>query len=246
MDVNTWQMFGLEELFEDNDKILEVADILDTLNLTNPWCASLPAAAEPAKSSVTLTLALTAKGLALATNIVIYLLCASVITVALILRFSGYNDAIFGYHIYHVVSGSMTPTAQADGVILKGGFRENDAIIVKNTVAEHVKRGDVITFWQNDEHRDDPITHRVMEVLNNGGSDISFVTKGDANPQEDPEPMPGTRLIGVKLVTLPRLGGALKTAQAHPWITTGVSLGVMAAVFAVFFVTNRRAGKKVT
>ena len=241
MDVNTWQRFGLEELFEDNDKILEVADILDGLNLANPWSIPPAAAKESAKSGG----ALTAKSLALAANIVIYLLCASVITAALILRFSGYNDAIFGYHIYHVESGSMTPSTQPDGTVLKGGFRTNDAIIVKNTAAEHVNEGDIITFWTNDEHMGEPWTHRVAQVLDYGGSDISFVTKGDANPQEDSEPVPGARLIGVKLLTLPKLGGALKTVEAHPWITTGICLGVMAAVFALFFITNRRNGKKV-
>jgi len=244
MDVNILQLLGLEELFEENDKLFEVEDILDsvTLPLVNPWGVPLPVAGEAIPASRPKKLSLRG-ALALAVNILIYVMCAAVIAVSLILKFSGYNDSIMGYHIYHVESGSMTPTPQ-NGIVLKGGFRENDAIIVKNIVPEKVSKGDIITFWQNDEHSGLPNTHRVVEVRNNGGTDIEFVTKGDHNESIDTDPVPGERVIGVKVFTLPRLGGALRTAQAHPWITTGVSFGVMAAVFIIYVVTTRRAGKK--
>jgi len=243
MDVNILQLLGLEELFVEDDRLFDVEDILDSVKLpmANPWAIPPPAAVEtaPAKSGPG-----PRGALLLAANILVYLICAAVIAVSLILKFSGYNDSILGYHIYHVESGSMTPTPQADGVVPEGGFRENDAIIVKNTAPERVEKGDVITFWQNDEHRGDPITHRVVEVLNNGGNDISFVTKGDHNNVNDAEPVPGARLIGVKMFTLPRLGGALKTAQAHPYITVGISAGVMATVFVAYIVTTRRGDRR--
>ena len=84
----------------------------------------------------------------------------------------------------------------------------------------------------------------MVEVLDNGGADISFVTKGDHNEREDPEPVPGSRLIGVKVLVLPKLGGALRSARQHPWITVGVSAGVMAVVFTIYIGTARRAGKQ--
>jgi len=107
-----------------------------------------------------------------------------------------------------------------------------------------VKQGDVITFWQNDEHNGIPNTHRVIEIRSNGGSDISFVTKGDANDWEDSDPIPGSRLVGVKVLTLPKFGGVLKGARSHPWITVGISAGVMALVLALYIVAAKRAGKK--
>jgi len=246
MDVNILQLLGLEELFEENDKLFEVEDILDSVTLptVNPWGVPLPPIGESLVPASRQKQKRIRGALALAVNILIYLVCAAVIAVSLILKFSGYNDSILGYHIYHVESGSMTPTPQADGTVLKGGFRENDAIIVKNTAPENVKQGDVINFWQNDEHRGKTITHRVMEVRNNGGADIQFVTKGDHNEGPDAEPVPGGRLIGLKVFILPRLGGALRTAQAHPYITAGMSFGVMAAVFIIYVVTTKRAGKK--
>jgi len=237
MDVNILQLLGLEELFEEDDSLFDVEDILDSVKLpmVNPWAIAPPAVETPPAGRPGLRGALI-----LAANILVYLVCAAVIAVSLTLKFSGYNDSILGYHIYHVESGSMTPTPQADGIVPKGGFRTNDAIIVKNAAPEQVEQGDIITFWQNDEHRGETVTHRVVEVQNNGGSDIQFFTKGDANDSSDPEPVPGIRLIGVKMFTLPRLGGALKTAQAHPWITVGFSAGVMAVVFAAYIVTARR------
>jgi len=243
MDVNILDLLGLAELFEENDTLFEVEDILDSVKLpmTNPWAVPLPAIAEaaPVKSKPGLRGALL-----LATNILIYLVCAAVISVSMILYFGGNNNSTLGYRIYHVESGSMTPTVQADGTIPKGGFRTNDAIIVKNTAPEKVERGDVITFWQNDEHGGIPNTHRVVEVQDNGGYDISFITKGDNNPNIDGEPVPGDRLIGVKVFTLPKLGGALRTARAHPWITAGVCLGIMAVTFVIYVATNRRSAHK--
>jgi len=246
MEVSILELLGLAELFEENDKILEVADILDSVELPplyNPWAAPPPvvvveeAALARRKRSLRGWLALSA-------NILIYVLCAAVIAVSVILKYSGYNDSILGYHIYHVDSGSMTPTPVAGGKPLKGGFRENDAIIVKNTAAEKVKKGDVITFWQNDEREGETITHRVVEVQVQGDRSIFFITKGDANKREDEEPVPGGRLVGVKVLRLARLGGVLRGAQAHPWVTVGMSAGVMAVVFTIYIVTVKRGGKK--
>jgi len=243
MDVNIIQLLGLSELFEEDDKLFEVADILDSVTLPpmrNPWFVPPPVVMEQ-PAGVRRRKGLP-KALALALNIFIYVVCATVIAVSLILRFSGYNSSVFGYHIYHVDSGSMTPAA--DGSSPPGGFRENDAIIVKNAVPETVAEGDIITYWQDDSHRGIPITHRVMEIQDQGGNNISFVTKGDDNAQEDDGEVPGSRLIGVKVFTLPKLGGALKAAREHPWISVGVSVGVMAVVFTMYIVTARRAGKR--
>lgn len=239
MDVNILELLGLAELFEDGDAILGVADILDNVTLppmVNAWAAA-PA---PPPSPEAVRRVQLRRWLALAANIVIYTLCAVIIAVSLTIYFSKDNNSIFGYHIYHVESGSMTPQADSP----KGGFRENDAIIVRNTAPENVKQGDIITFWQDDDRVDDPITHRVTQVMNRGGGDVSFATKGDANGSEDPKPVPGYRLIGVKILTLPRLGGALKHAQAHPWVTVVCCVGVMGAAFAVYLLWTKRAGKR--
>ncbi|MCL2298549.1 MAG: signal peptidase I [Firmicutes bacterium] len=243
MDVNFLRQMGLEALLEEDDMLFGVADILDSVTLPpipNAWAVPPPAGMAPAFP------AQRKRGfprwLALALNILIYIVCAAVIAASLILRFSKYNDSILGYHIYHVESGSMTP--MADGSSPPGGFRENDAIIVKNAAAETVKKGDVITFWQNDEHEGETITHRVLGVEVLDDRSVLFTTKGDANDREDVDPVPGSRLVGVKVLRLPKLGGVLKAAREHPWVSVGISLGVMAVVLGMFIVSTKRASKK--
>ena len=69
----------------------------------------------------------------------------------------------FGYTIFEVESGSMSPTINVD-----------DMIVVK--LSKDIKKGNIITYM----HEDDFITHRVIEVL-----DDRLVTKGDYNNSED-------------------------------------------------------------
>jgi len=242
MDVNTVQRLGLEELFEEDDSLFAVEDILDSVTLPpmhNPWgrppIPEQPAAAARRRRGIPGALALTL-------NILIYAVCAAVIAGSLMIRFSKDNGSAFGYHIYHVVSGSMTPAA--DGSSPPGGFYAKDAIVVKNAAPETVREGDVVTFWQDDSRRGMPNTHRVMGIEILSDRSILFTTKGDANAQEDPEPVPGSRLIGVKVLRIPKLGGPLKWADDHPWITVGISAGVMAVVLAMYIVTVKRSGKK--
>jgi len=69
----------------------------------------------------------------------------------------------FGYTIFEVESGSMSPTINID-----------DMILVK--VNTEVAKGDIITYKQDDDF----ITHRVVKVL-----DDKLITKGDYNNSED-------------------------------------------------------------
>lgn len=232
--MNILEQLGLNELLEDDNSLFDVEDILDSVTLPQ----AIPCGPEQGKRSRL------RKTLPLILNIATYLICIAVIVVSVILRFSGYNGSFFGFHIYHVVSQSMTPTMQADGTIPKGGFLKDDAIIVKNTVPEKVQVGDVITFWSDEAHEEEPITHRVVEINNLGGSNILFRTKGDNNKSEDPDLVPGDQLIGVKVLVLPKLGKVLSTAQAHPWITIGISAGILIVVFGLFLLFNRRSAKK--
>jgi len=240
MDVNLLQQLGLEGRFGEDDSLFEAEDLLDGagLPMVNPWAFPPRAAAEPEMPAARWKNRDTRKALALTLtfHILIFLVCAAVISVSMILLFNRRSDSILGYHIKHVTSASMTPAPRADGKILKGGFRENDAVLIKNAAPEMVEKGDIITFWQDDEHREAPVIHRVVDVLNNGGSDIWFITKGDNNEVVDTEPVPGARLIGIKVFTMPKLGFLLQFAEAHPWIAVGICAAVMAVGFVIFIV----------
>ena len=100
----------------------------------------------------------------------------------------------FGYHMYHVLSGSMEP-----------GMPVGSLIYVCEKKPEEVKETDIIAFYGSAEDGG-IITHRV--VKNNVVSG-TFQTKGDANEAEDPMPVPYDNFIGTVAVTVPYLGKVL-------------------------------------
>lgn len=88
---------------------------------------------------------------------------------------SGKRPTMFGYHIYHVVTGSMEPTIEAGG-----------NVIVRQTDPEDLKEGDIITFCSRDSAiYGQPNTHKIVGIEKGESGQLSFVTKGDANPAPD-------------------------------------------------------------
>ena len=85
---------------------------------------------------------------------------------------------LLGMDTYHVVSGSMEPAIPV-----------GSAVFVRPTEASEIQPGDVIAFWHNGE----VVTHRVVENRTVVGR---FITRGDANPENDFEPIPYEDLIG--------------------------------------------------
>ena len=98
---------------------------------------------------------------------------------------------IFGYHMYHVLSGSMEPKLPVGSLIY-----------VREEKPEDVKERDIIAFYSSKEDAG-IITHRV--VKNNVVSG-TFQTKGDANDAEDPMPVSYENYIGSVAASIPYLG----------------------------------------
>lgn len=93
-----------------------------------------------------------------------------------------------GYEIYNVVSGSMEPAIPVGSILY-----------VEKIEPEEVEEEDVIAFWSNDS----VIAHRVVK---NKIVEGSFVTKGDANAEEDMNDIPYDALIGRVSAHYPMLG----------------------------------------
>jgi signal peptidase len=92
-----------------------------------------------------------------------------------------------------VSSGSMVP-------VLNVG----DIIIVRGVDPHAITVGTIIIFHSPYEY-DMPIVHRVVAVLNDGGS-LFFETKGDHNEIQDGWKVPAENLIGVYVVKIPYIG----------------------------------------
>lgn len=98
---------------------------------------------------------------------------------------------LFGYSALTILSNSMQPE-----------FSEGDVIFIKQTQANELEQGDIITFGTREGNR---VTHRITET-HNQENQISFTTKGDNNNVIDAEPVQEGQVIGKVLFSIPMLG----------------------------------------
>lgn len=119
-------------------------------------------------------------------------LCSLVGTIAILLVIAlllpVFAARMLGYEVYDVVSGSMEPA-----------IPQGSLVLVQRTLWQEIRPGDVIAF----ESGGSVVTHRVIEIRQQEGE---FVTKGDANEQEDIRPTSFFDLIGRVEHCIPVLG----------------------------------------
>lgn len=97
----------------------------------------------------------------------------------------------FGCDIYAVISGSMEPAIPTGSLVL-----------VKAVEDSTVEVDDVIAYY-SDSDNGAIITHRVVDNQVISGQ---FITKGDANPSNDPTPVDYDRYIGKVIFSVKYLG----------------------------------------
>ena len=123
-----------------------------------------------------------------------------------------------GYAPLIVLTDSMYPKIQ-----------NGDLIAVKSEKAENIRVGDVISFFDPDGNGSSVVTHRVIEIISEGG--LKFRTKGDANNTEDTSAVPAANLVG-KWNGF-RIAGAGKVAM---FLQTTPGLIVCVAVPAILLI----------
>ncbi len=129
---------------------------------------------------------------------------------------------MLGYHIYTVVSGSMEPAIPVGSLVY-----------INNMTPEDVQEGDVIAFYGVTDGSS-IITHR---VVTNSTIMSEFITKGDANEENDMNPIPYSHFIGKVVLTVPKMGGLAQTftstsgkIAAACMIALAVVLHIIAAI----------------
>ncbi len=90
---------------------------------------------------------------------------------------------LFGYSLFEVATGSMSPTIEV-----------GDVVITK--ITKEVNENDIIVYMDGKNI----ITHRLIEK--NGDK---IITRGDANNSED-KPVEEKMIIGVVIKVIPKLG----------------------------------------
>ena len=99
--------------------------------------------------------------------------------------------------VFVVQSGSMEPSISTGSVV-----------VVRK--AESYAEGDVITFARNNNAT--PVTHRIVEITESGNR-TQFMTRGDANEDEDSTPVFASRVIGKVLFDIPYVGYGVAAAR---------------------------------
>lgn len=108
-------------------------------------------------------------------KIICAILLVLLIAVVGIQRFSNNQNAIAGFRVFNVATGSMVPT-----------YRVGDIIIVKEVNTDELKVNDPITYIGKDgDFAGRVVTHRIINIEETDEGKI-FHTKGDANDIEDP------------------------------------------------------------
>ena len=105
---------------------------------------------------------------------IVLVICVLITGILMFQMVKGENPSLFGYRIFHIVTGSMEPTLETGG-----------NVVVKKVDPNTLEVGDIITFQSKDlQIYGQANTHRIIEIQH-GNDGICFVTKGDANQRED-------------------------------------------------------------
>ncbi|NPC97110.1 signal peptidase I [Nocardioides sp. zg-DK7169] len=127
-----------------------------------------------------------------------------------------------------VLTGSMAPVHDP-----------GDIVVVRPAAAEDLRVGDVITF-EAVEGEPRLITHRIAALVGAGGRP-AFLTRGDANPVADPEPVLAEQVRGRVWYAVPqvgRLGGAL--GPHRDLLLVGAGALLLGAVLLDLWIAARR------
>lgn len=145
---------------------------------------------------------------------------------------TGAPELVGASESYVVLSGSMA--AEPEPVIDPG-----DVLIVQDVAPSDVETGDVITYETN---RDQPTTHRVVEVQRQNGS-LAFVTKGDNNEEPDPQPVAAEDVLGRLWFVLPLVGHVVTFANttAGLVVLVGLPIGLLVVTEAWTLVSDAPA-----
>lgn len=127
---------------------------------------------------------------------------------------------ILGYHPVVVLSGSMEPA-----------FPVGSIIYYKETPCDKIQAGQIITFHAGDGGS--LVTHRVVENRQLSGE---FITKGDANNTEDPNPVAYQDVAGRAAERAIPFAGYFVTYGKHP-----LAIGVMGGILVLGILFDRTA-----
>ena len=132
----------------------------------------------------------------------------------------------FHYHVYTVISGSMEPAIPTGSLVY-----------IKEMEPKDVQVDDVIAFYGTKDAAS-IITHRVVENRVLMGE---FITKGDANEENDMNPVTYNQYMGKMVRSIPKIGGIVQTITGGSGkAAVGCVIGLAIVLEIIAAVLNRR------
>lgn len=125
-------------------------------------------------------------------TILIFIIITSCITMYDAFTHPGKVPSVFGYRAMTVLTGSMRPEINPGDLVITNEIKDLSS----------VKVGDVVTYKNKENIL---ITHRVEEIKQKDGAN-TYITKGDANPVADVEPVTENQLQGTYKIKIPYIG----------------------------------------
>ena len=107
------------------------------------------------------------------------------------------NTHILGIYMFNIISESMEPT-----------FYKDDLVVVRKCSEKELKKGDIITFKQEDRI----ISHRIDGIAKEKG-EVKFITKGDNNEVRDQELVEVQDIYGKVLFSIKDVGKVIHYIQ---------------------------------
>lgn len=117
-----------------------------------------------------------------------------VVTIAVIIAIALAALHLAGMKGFTVESNSMAPM-----------YPTNSFVFVKETEPEDIEIGDIVTYVFNEDGL--LVTHRVISIDN---ENETFVTKGDNNNINDPEPILWGNVVGKVVFGIPKIGSVMR------------------------------------
>lgn len=158
------------------------------------------------------------------------------VTVLMTVVFTKRGDApnYFGYSVFRILTGSMEPALPVDTMC-----------VVKLCGTEDINEGDVISFYTLErEIAGSVVTHRAVEIQTSADGKKSIVTKGDANPSADANPVTEEYLIG-KVVWSSLFWGKLVRLASNPLIFAVFILVPLFAILISYLVTTIKTARQI-
>ncbi|MFC4224797.1 signal peptidase I [Lysinibacter cavernae] len=137
-----------------------------------------------------------------------------------------------GSTTYTILTNSMAP-----------GLPPGTVIVTQPRAISDIRVGDVITY-QVESGKPAVITHRVVGISTDTRGETAFITRGDNNSVNDPEPIIREQVLGVVIYSVPYIGLAINAVTGNAKLLVPVLIAVVFILWGLGYVVSYVLSRK--